>query len=294
MFVDEDDDVVHLTDRAIDVGTRVSGTIDWTRRFDHMQQHTGQHVLSAAYDRLFGVRTESFHLGAVSATIDLHREVTPAEIRDAEDEANRIVWEDRPVSIRFVTAEEAAALPLRKEPARAGSLRLDRRARISICRRAAARMWRAPARSASSRRASWEKLRGGTRVEFLCGGRALARFREWRDALSAATRHLSVTPPDLGGRRSSGCRATPSRSSAAMRGAAGAARGARGAARWSARAERTARGLGDRRGAGWLGCGVAEDAGGGGDARSAVGGGRALQPDDARGGGRRAWRRRVR
>jgi alanyl-tRNA synthetase len=61
-------------------GEVVSGAIDWARRFDHMQQHTGQHVLSAAFDRLFGVRTESFHMGQLSSTIDLAREVTPDEI----------------------------------------------------------------------------------------------------------------------------------------------------------------------------------------------------------------------
>lgn len=194
--LDEDDEVVHLTDRAIDAGTRVSGTVDWTRRFDHMQQHTGQHVLSAACDRLFGVRTESFHLGAVSATIDLHRELTPVEIRDAENEANRIVWDDRPVEIRFVTAEEAAALPLRKEPARAGSLRLIDVQDFDLSACGGTHVARTGAIGTIAT-VSWEKLRGGTRIEFLCGGRTLARFREWRDALSAATRHLSVLPPDL-------------------------------------------------------------------------------------------------
>jgi Ser-tRNA(Ala) deacylase AlaX len=67
------------------------------RRMDHRQQDSGQHVLSAAFLRLHGVRTLSFHLGAVVSTIDLAREVTPAEITAAEGEANRIVWEDRPV-----------------------------------------------------------------------------------------------------------------------------------------------------------------------------------------------------
>jgi alanyl-tRNA synthetase len=194
--LDEDDEVVHLTDRAIAVGTRVSGAVDWNRRFDHMQQHTGQHVLSAAYDRLFGVRTESFHLGAVSATIDLQREVSAAEIRAAEDEANRIVWADRPVSIRFVTAEEAATLPLRKEPARAGSLRLIDVDGFDLSACGGTHVARTGAIGIIAT-GGWEKLRGGTRVEFLCGGRALARFRDWRDALGAATRHLSVTPPDL-------------------------------------------------------------------------------------------------
>ena len=112
-----------------------------------MQQHTGQHILSAAFDRLFQVRTESFHLGTVSSTIDLAREVTQNEIARAEDEANRVVWGDRPVAIRFVSAEEAAALPLRKEPQRTGELRV-----IDIdgydLPRAAARTSRVPARSA--------------------------------------------------------------------------------------------------------------------------------------------------
>ena len=69
-----------------------------------MQQHTGQHVLSAAFDRLLGARTVSFHLGAAASTIDLARELKPADIAAAEAEANRIVWEDRPVTIRFVDA----------------------------------------------------------------------------------------------------------------------------------------------------------------------------------------------
>src|SRR5690606_41152042 len=123
--VDGDDGaVVHFTSAALEPGSNVSGEVDWPRRFEHMQQHTGQHVLSAAFDRLFEVRTESFHLGADSCTIDLAREVTAAEVAAAVDEANRVVWENRPVTVRFVTAEEAAALPLRKEPARDGRLRI--------------------------------------------------------------------------------------------------------------------------------------------------------------------------
>ena len=109
--------ILHVVDRAPDA-RRVSGAIDWTRRFDHMQQHTGQHVLSAAFDRLLNARTESFHLGAEYSTIDLARELSPAEIARAEDEANRVVWEDRPVAIRFAGPDEVAKLPLRKEPKR--------------------------------------------------------------------------------------------------------------------------------------------------------------------------------
>src|SRR5687768_7720893 len=102
--IDRDDGtVVHAINGMLKPGEVVTGEIDWARRFDHMQQHTGQHVLSAAFDRLCGVRTESFHMGQQSSTIDLAREVTAAEIARAEDDANRVVWEDRAVSIRFAT-----------------------------------------------------------------------------------------------------------------------------------------------------------------------------------------------
>jgi Ser-tRNA(Ala) deacylase AlaX/signal transduction histidine kinase len=112
------------SDTCLTPGQQVHGEIDWARRFDHMQQHTGQHVLSAAILSVCRARTVSFHLGAAVSTIDLERELSPADIAAAETEANRVVWEDRPVTIRFVSAEEAAALPLRKEPTRGGTLRL--------------------------------------------------------------------------------------------------------------------------------------------------------------------------
>ena len=194
--VERDETIVHVVDRALQPGASVSGRIDWRRRFDHMQQHTGQHVLSAAFDRLFAARTESFHLGTTAATIDLAKEVTPQQIRDAEDESNRIVWEDRPVTIRFATEEEARGLPLRKESLRSGALRLIevREFDLSACGGTHVERTGAIGIIAISSR---EKFRGGTRVEFLCGGRALSRFREWRDVLSATTQRVSVLPPEL-------------------------------------------------------------------------------------------------
>lgn len=197
--VDRDNgDVAHVVDRPLAVGGKVGGQVDWQRRFDHMQQHTGQHVLSAAFDRLHGVRTESFHLGASSATIDLAREVTAQEIRAAEDESNRIVWEDRPVHIRFASADEAKTLPLRKETMRTGPLRLIEVEHFDLSACGGTHVARTGAIGVIAI-VAWEKFRGGSRVEFVCGGRALARFREWRDALAATTRHLSVQPADLAG-----------------------------------------------------------------------------------------------
>jgi alanyl-tRNA synthetase len=195
--VDADDGrVLHVTDGPLPAGTLAAGAVDWERRFDHMQQHTGQHLLSAAYDRLVGVRTESFHLGSDSCSIDLAREVTPGETSAAVDDANRVVWEDRPVTVRFVTAEEAASLPLRKEPVKTGSLRLIdiRDYDLSAC---------GGTHVASTGGVGVivvcgsDRVRGGSRIEFLCGARARRRFDGWRDALQAARRLLPVAPDEL-------------------------------------------------------------------------------------------------
>ena len=192
----EDGTIAHVVAGSLKAGDVVTGEIDWARRFDHMQQHTGQHVLSAAFDRLFGVRTESFHMGQLSATIDLAREVTAAEVAKAEDDANRVVWEDRPVSVRFATAEEAAAMPLRKESGRTGALRLIDVQDYDLSACGGTHVERTGAIGVIAI-GGWEKFRGGSRVEFLCGNRALQRFRLWRDSLAAMQKHLSVPPIEM-------------------------------------------------------------------------------------------------
>jgi alanyl-tRNA synthetase len=194
---DESGDVVHVVDGPVpEVGDAVRGVVDWPRRFDHMQQHTGQHVLSAAFVRRFGVKTVSFHLGADVSTIDLARELTTKEIAAAEDEANRVVWEDRPVTIRYATAEEAAALPLRKDPVRTGTLRLIDVEGFDLSACGGTHVSRTGAIGVIAVTA-WERFKGGHRLEFACGGRVLARFRTLRDVTSAAVRALSVLPADV-------------------------------------------------------------------------------------------------
>jgi alanyl-tRNA synthetase len=177
-------------------GGAVSAAVDWPRRFDHMQQHTGQHVLSAAFVRLFGVRTVSFHLGADVSTIDLDREMKADEIAAAEAGANQIVWEDRPVSIRFASKEEAAALPLRKEPLRDGTLRLIDIEQWDLSACGGTHVARTGAIGIVAV-AGWERFKGGQRITFVCGGRALARFGTMRDTLAASVRLLSVLPQEL-------------------------------------------------------------------------------------------------
>ncbi|HEX6161795.1 MAG TPA: DHHA1 domain-containing protein [Vicinamibacterales bacterium] len=195
--IDREDGVIaHVVSGSLKVGDVVSGEIDWARRFDHMQQHTGQHVLSAAFDRLFGVRTESFHMGQQSSTIDLAREVSASEVAKAEEDANRVVWEDRPVAIKFATAEQAAAMGMRKESARTGTLRLIDVEDYDLSACGGTHVERTGAIGIIAI-GSVEKFKGGSRVEFLCGGRALERFRVWKGALSAVQKHLSVPPIEM-------------------------------------------------------------------------------------------------
>ena len=194
--IDDDEEIVHVLSAPIAEGAAVRGEIDWRRRFDHMQQHTGQHVLSAAFDRLFDNRTMSFHMGSDNATIDLAREMTQVDAERAVDEANRVIWEDHAVLIRFVSPEEAAALPLRKEPVRSGPLRLIEVTDfdLSACGGThVARTGEIGILVASG----VERFRGGTRVAFVCGGRALRAFRLQRDAIAGTVKHLSVLPAEL-------------------------------------------------------------------------------------------------
>jgi alanyl-tRNA synthetase len=194
---DDDGTVRHLVDAPVSVGGVVHGAIDWDRRVDHMQQHTGQHMISAAFDRLHGARTLSFHLSADVSTIDLSREVTPAEIASTERDVNRVVWEDRPVDVRFVTSEEASRLPLRKEPARAGRLRLIDIADYDLSACGGTHVPRT-AMVGVIAVSAWERFKGGSRVTFVCGGRALDAFDRFRDIAAGASRALSVSTGEIG------------------------------------------------------------------------------------------------
>jgi alanyl-tRNA synthetase len=195
--VDSDDgEVLHVIEGELTTGSTVNGRIDWTRRFDHMQQHTGQHLLSAAFDSVVNARTESFHLGSDSATIDLNRDLSPADITRAEEDANRIVWEDRAVKISFVDAAEAAKLPLRKEPAREGKLRLIHVEDYDLSACGGTHVGRTGAIGIIAV-TSWERFKGGTRVGFVCGGRALRSHRKLRDVSANSSRLLSVLPDEL-------------------------------------------------------------------------------------------------
>jgi alanyl-tRNA synthetase len=196
VFEQEDGTIGHLVDREIEANSRIRGHVDWRRRFDHMQQHTGQHLLSAAFEGEAGAKTLSFHLGASASTIDLDKELPPEEIARIEDVVNDTLWEDREVGVKFVTASEAAKLPLRKEPLREGELRIVEIKDYDLSACGGTHVRRTGGIGVVAI-AGYERFKGGLRVEFLCGGRALRAYRRLKNSVSGSVRLLSVLPDEL-------------------------------------------------------------------------------------------------
>jgi alanyl-tRNA synthetase len=187
--VDDGERIVHVLSAPLS-GAEIEGLVDWSRRFDHMQQHTGQHLLSAVFDDLFGIETLSFHMGAESSTIDLAcAAITSDDLRSAETRANAIVQENRPVGVAFEDASAAAGL--RKPSERIGPLRI-----VTIDRLDRSACGGTHVRSTGEVGAillrSVEKIRGNVRLEFLCGARAVRRARADYDALEMAARVFSA------------------------------------------------------------------------------------------------------
>jgi len=188
--IDEGDEVAHILPNALPEES-VEGRIDWDRRFDHMQQHTGQHILSAAFERTGGYKTVSFHLGTESATIDLDSDrVGAKQIEEAENLANGVVFENRAVQISFRTAAEVQQLDLRKPTFREGDVRLVEVTGFDLSACGGTHVNGAGSVGIICVR-KVERAKGLTRVEFVCGGRALRRARQDYDILSEAGRLLS-------------------------------------------------------------------------------------------------------
>ena len=159
------------------VGARVEGRVDWLRRLDHLQQHTGQHLLSQAFVQLFDAPTRAFRMLERACEIDVElREPSPERIEEAVELANRIVWEDRPVRVRHVSAAEAAALPLRRDSARTGDLRIIEIDNFDLSPCGGTHAQRTGEVGIIAVR-SWERAKGLTRIEFMAGGRVLADYR---------------------------------------------------------------------------------------------------------------------
>lgn len=190
----DDGAVLHFLDEAtpLRAGLEIHGTIDTARRRDHMQQHSGQHVLSAAFIRLFNMPTVSFHMGDDYCSIDLEtKSANPHQLAEAEKLANEIILEDRPVDIHFVTQQEAQGLGLRKlPPIDKGELRLIDIRDFDLTACGGTHVGRTGQIGCILLRKT-EKVRQGIRVEFVCGQRAVRTARQDYIALAEAAGLLS-------------------------------------------------------------------------------------------------------
>ncbi|HEV2182398.1 MAG TPA: alanyl-tRNA editing protein [Candidatus Acidoferrales bacterium] len=192
----ENGEITHFTEQPVATGA-VHGTIDWPRRFDHMQQHTAQHMLSAAFIELFKFQTVSFHLGRGISTIDLVApSIAPRQLEEAERRVNEIIFDDRSIAVCYGTAEELVAQGIRKKVDREGTLRVididgfDRQpcGGTHLARTGQAGMLLV--RRCERQKQNW-------RVEFVAGWRALAAARGDFVTLRQAAEHLGCGIAEL-------------------------------------------------------------------------------------------------
>jgi alanyl-tRNA synthetase len=195
--VDRDDAIVHVVESTVGIeqGQRIDGRVDWTRRFDFMQQHTGQHLLSALCADGYGWPTTSVHFGDAYCTVDVAApQIDSATLREIETRANAIITGNREVTVSFEDAATAAGL--RKPSDRGGELRIIAIEGIDRSACGGTHVRRTGEIGCMLLRRA-EKTKGATRIEFLCGARAVSRASTDADLLSRSARLFSAAPDDL-------------------------------------------------------------------------------------------------
>ncbi|MDN7241891.1 alanine--tRNA ligase-related protein [Planococcus sp. N028] len=185
------EEIRHYTEQPLPIGS-FSGEIDWERRWDHMQQHAGQHVLSAIFDDCFGMKTSSFHLGTERVSIDLDSDnISKEQWLDAEKKANEVIQQHIPIRTEWVANEKVPALKLRKPPAVDGPIRIVTIDGVDINACGGTH----PLNSADIsliKLISTEKSKGGTRIYFLCGKRAIHYFQQLLETTDELVRQLNA------------------------------------------------------------------------------------------------------
>ena len=167
--------VIHLCDKALEIGGTVAGRIDWERRFDLMQQHTGEHIVSGIAHRMFGCHNVGFHMGADVITVDLDVGIPPEALGEMEKEANRAVFEDLPVRCSYPTEQELAALPYRSKKALPWPVRIVEVPGFDTCACCGLHV-ASTGQIGAVKLLSCVKFHQGVRIEMVCGGRAMELF----------------------------------------------------------------------------------------------------------------------
>ena len=179
-------EIVHYCDAPLEAGSRVHGALDWQRRFDLMQQHSGEHLVSGIIHRRFGYDNVGFHMGAEMITIDLSGMLTPEQLRAVEREANEAVWRDLPTEITYPDAETLRTLPYRSKKELSGEVRIVTFPGVDICACCGTHV-KSTGEIGLIKIFSCEKFHEGVRLELLCGRRAL----EYLNGIYAQNRQVS-------------------------------------------------------------------------------------------------------
>ena len=190
---EKDGIVTHLCDRALSVGAEVSGRIDWARRFDHMQQHSGEHIISGMLCSTFHCDNVGFHMGADVVTIDYNAPITWEQALEVERRANAYLWADHPIRIWYPSAEELAALPYRSKKELTGAVRITEFPGADRCACCGTHVT-SSAQVGLLKLLSCQKFRDGVRLELLCGQRALDCLASGWEQARQIGQALSVKP----------------------------------------------------------------------------------------------------
>ena len=189
----EEDEIWHLLAAPLEAA-EVHGRLDWPRRFDFMQQHTGFHLLAGAFYQALGIKTLAAHLGEKESTIEVDAaEVTPAQLEEVETLANRTIWENRPVGSRLVSKSEAAELQLRKAPQVEGSVRLIDIAEFDLDPCGGTHV-SSTGQVGVVKISGRERIRHGSRFTFTAGGRAWRLIQHYSQVLDELMQLLTTDP----------------------------------------------------------------------------------------------------
>lgn len=190
---EKDGVVTHLCDRALSEGAEVSGRIDWARRFDHMQQHSGEHIISGLLCSTFHCDNVGFHMGADVVTIDYNAPITWEQALEVERRANAYIWADHPIRIWYPSAEELAALPYRSKKELTGAVRITEFPGADRCACCGTHVT-SSGQVGLLKLLSCQKFRDGVRLELLCGQRALDCLAAGWEQARQIGQALSIKP----------------------------------------------------------------------------------------------------
>lgn len=190
---EKDGEIRHLCDRALPVGSEVSGRIDWARRFDHMQQHSGEHIVSGLICARYGCDNVGFHMGRELVTIDFNADIQPEELAEIEAAANAYIWSDAAVDIRLLGGEELERAQYRSKKFIPGLVRLVAFPGADCCACCGTHV-RSAGQVGLVKLLSCQKFRSGVRIEMVCGARALRYLSAVTEQNAAVSRALSVKP----------------------------------------------------------------------------------------------------